>query len=106
MPEKKAFTLRLGERTHDTLKLAADQCGVTMTSLVTTLLEQELEILSFGLENHLAETVRALQDYRGQGADDDIAEFARAEVEEADPIQTRLAEVEGADRYGVAEIFA
>jgi hypothetical protein len=88
------------------LGIAADQFGITINALVNDLLERELEIISFSLEDHLSETVKALRHYRSEGAEEDWKGFARAEVEEEDPVQTRLVEVESADRYGLTDILA
>ena len=103
---RRSYPLRLDERTRSTLRIVAEQLGLPINVLITDILARELEILSFSLEGHLTETVKALREYRGEGAEEDWAAFALAEVDEDDPIRTRLVETLGADRYGLAEIFA
>jgi hypothetical protein len=103
--DRSAFPLRLDERTQRALRLVADHLGVSMNTLAGDMIARELEALVATLDDQVSETLQALRSYRGEGHDEDWAAFARAEVEQKDPVRTRLARPAPADRYGVAEIF-
>jgi len=109
---RRAFTLRFrDESTHRALRQAADELGLSMNELVERAIEHELAIVGAELEEKLRRTVRLLGRYRADGAhgaDDrmaDARDFARAEVEEDDPLRSRAAEPFD-DPVGVGAVFA
>jgi hypothetical protein len=102
--DRSAFPLRLDERTQSALRLVAEQLGVSMNALAGEMIARELEALVAALDDQVSETLQALRSYRGEGHEEDWAAFARAEVEQNDPVKTRLA-TPTTDRYGVAKIF-
>ena len=57
-------------------------------------------------KNDLSEALQAVRAYRGEGLQDDLEDFAEAEVSQHDPIQSRLEIVAMADRFDVSRIFA
>jgi len=109
--ERTAFTLRFEDAaTHDTLRLCAGELGVSMSHLAERLIAQQLRVVARTLGHNLSETLSALRSYGGDGLDKDLEAFARAEVEEDDPIQTRLVSAESTDPsstdpYGVSALF-
>ena len=102
-----SFTLRFGdESTHTTLRIVADELGVSMNRLAEDLIASGLRVVALGIEQELSQTLTALQSYRGEGLEADLAAFAHAEAEVEDPVVTRLRTAELADPFGVGEIFA
>jgi hypothetical protein len=103
------FTLRFHNAdNHQILGLLAERFGVSKNQLAEEMLERELQAAALLLERDLTGTLELLRGYRKdehlQGA---IAEVARAEAHEQDPLQTRmLTTVSTRDAYGVADAFA
>jgi hypothetical protein len=96
-----AFTLRFrNEATHRSLRLTARALGVSMNELAETAIEHELALLGADLEQKLARTVALLRSYRQADSEDDIAAFARAEVEADDPLRSRQVTIEDACEIG------
>jgi hypothetical protein len=104
--DRTAFTLRFEEETtHQALRLCAGELGVSMSSLAESLIAQQLRVVAANLADQLSETLTALRSYHGEGADKDLAAFAAAEVDEEDPIQTRLISLEPSDPYEMSALF-
>ncbi len=100
-----AFTLRFrDEETHRTLRLTAEMLGVSMNELAEAAIAHELAIIGADLEQKLTRTAELLRSYRGEGVDDDVEAFARAEASVDDPLQSRLSGE--ADVYGIGALFA
>lgn len=103
---KRAFTLRFhDERTHRALRHAAEELGVSMNELAERAIEHELAVVGAEIEEKLRRTVRLLGSYRGRGREADVEAFARAEVEEDDPLRSRAAKPLD-DPVGVGAVFA
>lgn len=103
---RRAFTLRFRrERTHQALRRAADELGVSMNELAERAIEHELAAIGAELENRLRETIELLRPYRGEGRESDAEAFAQAEVTEEDPLRSR-ADSGRSDRLGVGAAFA
>ncbi len=103
--QRPAFTLRFrNEATHRTLRLTAHALGVSMNELAETAIEHELALLGADLEQKLTRTAELLRSYRGAGVEEDIEEFARAEVTVDDPLRSRQATLE--DACGIGALFA
>jgi hypothetical protein len=103
------FTLRFhNRRTHDLLGLVADQFGVSKNQLAEQMLERELEAAALLVERDLDDALQLLKGYRGdERLGQDIQAFAEAEVNETDPLRSRMAEpAELRDVFGVAEAFS
>ena len=100
-----AFTLRFSnEKTHRMLRLTAEALGLSMNELAEAAIERELAVIGPDLEQRLVRIADLLRSYRGEGTEEDIEEFARAEVSVEDPLQSRLADAE--DAYGIGAAFA
>lgn len=103
------FTLRFHNRSnHEILGLLAQRYGVTKNQLAEEMLERELQAAAMLLEQDLTGTLALLRNYRREEhLPAAIEEFARAEADEVDPIQTRMVRAPRThDAYGVAEAFA
>lgn len=103
------FTLRFHNAgNHEILGLLAERFGVSKNQLAEEMLERELQAAALLLERDLTGILELLSDYRKDerlpGA---IAEVARAEAYEDDPLQTRMLNATRTpDVYGVADVFA
>ena len=103
------FTLRFHNAgNHEILGLLAERFGVSKNQLAEEMLERELQAAALLLERDLTGTLQLLRGYRKdehlRGA---IAEVARAEAHEDDPLRTRmLTSARTRDVYGVADAFA
>jgi hypothetical protein len=103
------FTLRFHNAgNHEILGLLAERFGVSKNQLAEEMLERELQAAALLLERDLTGTLELLHNYRKdehlQGA---IAEVARAEAHEDDPLPTKmLTSARTLDVYGVADAFA
>ena len=103
---RRAFTLRFrDERTHRALQHAARELGMSMNELAERAIEHELAAVGAELEERLRRTVRLLGSYRAADRMADARDFARAEVEEDDPLRSRAAEPFD-DPVGVGAVFA
>lgn len=103
------FTLRFHNAgNHQILGLLAARLGVSKNQLAEEMLERELQATALLLERDLTGTLELLRGYRkGEHLRSAIAEVARAEAQEDDPLQTRmLTSVGTRDAYGVADAFA
>jgi hypothetical protein len=101
-----AFTLRFrDERTHRALRHAAEELGTSMSELAERAIERELARVGVQLEDKLRRTVELLGSYREQHLLDDIEAFARAEIEEDDPLRSRAVQPLR-DPLGVRDTFA
>lgn len=103
------FTLRFhNQRTHDLLGLVAEQFGVSKNQLAEELLQRELEAAALLIERDVTDTLELLKGYRrSERLAGDIRAFAEAEVQEVDPLRSRMASpAEVRDAYGVAEAFS
>jgi hypothetical protein len=104
---RSAFTLRFeDEATHEALRVVADHLGVSMNQLAQDMIKRELRVASLAVERDLSETLALVRAFRGAGLAEDVAAFADAEMNEEDPIQTRLVRVGMHDRLGISEVFA
>ncbi len=104
-PRRPAFTLRFhNEATHRTLRLTAHTLGVSMNELAEAAIERELLFLGADLEKKLKRTADLLRSYRDDEVESDIQAFAKAEITEDDPLQSRQATLE--DCYGIGAFFA
>lgn len=102
------FTLRFrNQKNHEILGLLADRYGVSKNQLAEEMLARELQAAALLLERDLTGTLALLRRYRrDEHLDQAIADFARAEAYEDDPIKTRMVEAPRThDVYGVAEAF-
>jgi len=101
-----AFTLRFRrERTHRALRRAAEELGVSMSELAERAIEHELAVVGTELEEKLKTVVELLGPYRRGDLEPAVEAFARAEVDEEDPLRSRAAP-ERVDRLGVGAAFA
>jgi hypothetical protein len=106
-PSRPSFTLRFGDKeTHAALRIVAQEFGVSMNRLAEDLIASALRVVVLGVVEELSGTLAALQSYRGQGLEEDLAAFAHAEAAIDDPIVTRLHAPEVVDPFGVGAIFA
>jgi hypothetical protein len=102
------FTLRFHNHSnHEILGLLAERYGVSKNQLAEEMLERELQAAALLLERDLTGTLALLENYRrDEHLEPAIAEFARAEAYEADPVEGRMVEApRSQDVYGVAEAF-
>jgi hypothetical protein len=103
------FTLRFrNRRNHEILGLLAERFGISKNQLAEEMLERELQAAALLLERDLTGTLELLRRYRKvdhlQSA---IAEVARAEANEEDPLPTKmLTSTRTLDAYGIADAFA
>lgn len=103
------FTLRFrNQRTHDLLGLVADEFGVSKNQLAEEMLGRELEAAALLVERDLTDALGLIRSYhRDARLEDDIKAFAEAEVNEADPLRSRMTgAVDARDAFGVAEAFS
>lgn len=75
-----------------------------MGELAETAIEQELALMGSGFESRLTRTVELLRSARRAVLDEDIESFAKAEVTEDDPLQSR--HLGHQDPLGVSSAFA
>jgi len=82
--------------------------GVSKNQLAEEMLERELQAAALLLERDLTGTLELLHNYRkDEHLQDVIAEVARAEADEDDPLPTNmLTSTRTLDVYGVADAFA
>lgn len=102
------FTLRFrNPRNHEILGLLAERYGVSKNQLAEEMLERELQAAALLLANDLTGTLELLKRYRrADHVQDAIAEFARAEAYDDDPIRTEMMPSSlTQDTYGVAKAF-
>jgi len=100
-----AFTLRFRHaRTHRALRRAAEELGVPMNELAERAIEHELAVVGAELEEKLKAVVELLGTYRHDDLEPAVDAFARAEIEEDDPLRSRVAE--RVDPVGVGAAFA
>lgn len=101
------FTLRFeSQQTHELLRIVAEHFGTSMNALAEDMISRELQAIGLTIENDLYGTLDLLQRYRKQDIDAGLAAFAKAEVEQADPLQARMvSQPEALDALGVAEAF-
>ncbi len=101
------FTLRFEHpQTHELLRLVADHFGTSMNALAEDMISRELQALGLTIEHDLYGTLDLLQRYRSEDVEAGLSGFARAEVEQADPLQARMvSQSQPADALGVAEAF-
>jgi hypothetical protein len=77
-----------------------------MNALAEDMISRELQAIGLTIEHDLYGTLELLQRYRGECIEAGLAAFARAEVEQADPLQARMvSQPQTADALGVAEAF-
>ena len=110
MPGTKSskFTLRFeDQQTHDSPRVVAEHFGTSMNALAEDMISRELQALGLTIEHDLYGTLDLLQRYRGQGIEVGLSAFARAEVEQTDPLRARMvSQPEAGDALGVAEAFS
>ena len=101
------FPLRFGsERTRAALRALSEQTGVSMNKLAQDAVAAHMGLVSTLLEDRLERTLAALQRYRGAWSDDEIAAFARAEVQHEDPAEGGMVRTQEDDPFGVLRAFA
>ena len=85
------FTLRMEEALHDELKLVSRLAGTSMTQLAVRGIRMELDFLRAKYERDLKRTLKRLEGYskRDPNSSDAIRAFARAEIENEDPLEGR-----------------
>lgn len=71
-----------------------------MNELAERAIAHELAVIGAEPEDRLTRTVALLRSYRGEGVEDDIQEFASAEVDLEDPLRSRLGKT--TDPHGAA----
>jgi hypothetical protein len=101
------FTLRFEhQQTHELLRIVADHFGTSMNALAEDMIARELQAIGLTIEQDLYGTLDLLQRYRAEDIEAGLSAFAQAEVEQADPLQARMAlQPDAADALGVAEAF-
>jgi len=101
------FPLRFeSEATRQALRDVAEQLGVSMNKLAQDAIAAQLGITIPVLEARLQKSLDALRRYRGAWSDDEIAAFARGEIEHDDPAQGRMAVAHESDPFGVLRAFS
>ncbi len=106
-PDSAKFTLRFEDRrAHDLLRLVANHFGTSMNALAEDMISRELQTIGLTIEQDLYGTLEQLRHYRGDDLDAGLSAFARAEVEQPDPLQARMiSAAEAGDPLGVAAAF-
>jgi hypothetical protein len=102
------FTLRFrNNKTHEILGLLAERFGVSKNQLAEEMLERELQAAALLLERDLTGTLELLRNYRkDEHLESAIAEIARAEAHEDDPLPTKmLTATRTLDAYGITDAF-
>lgn len=103
--ERPSFKVRFDDsETYRLLKLIAQRLGVTMNDLAEDIIGRELRFIAEGMEMELADTIELLRRYRGRSPEEQAADFARAEVENDDPLRSRHRVVELSSGGPAAEI--
>jgi len=103
------FTLRFEhQQTHELLRVVAEHFGTSMNALAEDMISRELQAIGLTIEQDLHGTLDLLKRYRAADVEAGLSAFARAEVEQADPLQARMvvSEPQAADALGVAEAFS
>ncbi len=88
------------------LRDIAEHLGVSMNKLAQDAIAAHLGITAAILEARLETTLAALREYKGAWSEDEIAAFARSEVEYDDPAEGRMIETNESDPFGVMRAFA
>jgi hypothetical protein len=101
------FTIRFErQETHELLRIVAHHFGASMNALAEDMIERELQAIGLTIEHDLHGTLNLLQRYRTGDVEAGLAAFAKAEVEQTDPLKARMAsQPQAADALGVAEAF-
>src|SRR5207245_3900165 len=99
------FTLLLrNPETYQMLKLAAELRKVSMNAIAQEALEEHLKLDASTLEERLSRALDIVHRYTSQDQEHDIAEFARAEVSEEDPLRVTQVTPDD-DPFGVRGAF-
>jgi hypothetical protein len=107
MPKSPSLSLRFDEEaTHVVLREAAEKTGLSMNRLAQDAIAIHLRSVSRVLEERLEKSLEDLRAYRGRWSEKEIAAFARAEVENDDPLRGRMVESGESDPFGVVAAFA
>lgn len=86
MSKGRSFPLRFeSEATRSALHEMSDLLGVSMNKLAQDAILVHLNLVGTVLEGRLERTLALLRQHRGRWSDDEIAEFARSEIEHDDP---------------------
>src|SRR5258708_35346339 len=88
------------------LRDIAEHLGVSMNKLAQDAIAAHLGITAAILEARLETTLAALREYKGAWSEDEIAAFARSEVEYDDPAEGRMIETHESDPFGPMRAFA
>jgi hypothetical protein len=101
------FTLRFErERTHALLRMVAEHFGMSMNALAEDMISRELRTIGLAMEQDLYGTLELLRrSYGSEDIDAGLAAFAKAEIEQLDPMQARMID-QVHDALGVEEAFA
>lgn len=94
------------EETHRALRATAERLGISMNELAEAAIEHELTLFGPGLQERLERTATRVRDYRGEGVDADVEDFAKGEMEVEDPLRSERAGSRVEDPLGVGALFA
>lgn len=87
------------------LRLISTRLGVSMNALAEDMIGRELRVMAEGLELDLSTTIAMLRRHTARSAEEQAADFARAEVENDDPLMSHHVVAPQDDPYGVEAAF-
>jgi hypothetical protein len=87
------------------LRLISTRLGVSMNTLAEEMIGRELRVMAEGLELDLSTTIALLRQHTARPAEEQAADFARAEVENDDPLMSRHVPTHHGDPFGVEAAF-
>jgi hypothetical protein len=87
------------------LRLVSARLGVSMNALAEEMIGRELRVMAEGLELDLSTTIALLRQHTARSAEEQAADFARAEVENDDPLMSRNVPTRQGDPLGVEAAF-
>jgi hypothetical protein len=101
------FTLRFErDQTHALLRIVAEHFGMSMNALAEDMISRELQTIGLAMEQDLYGTLDLLRrSYGGEDIEAGLVAFAKAEVEQVDPMQARMI-ARADDALGVEGAFA
>ncbi|HEY4563270.1 MAG TPA: hypothetical protein VIJ61_00410 [Thermoanaerobaculia bacterium] len=103
----RSAVLKLHFRNEETLRhleQAAHKLGISTDELAEAAIERELASMGTGLESRLTGILHRLKAHERGPIEQDIADFARGEVEFDDPFQGKRVSTD--DPHGIGALFA
>jgi hypothetical protein len=104
--KRPSLKVRFDDReTPRLLRLIATRLGVSMNALAEDMIGRELRVMAEGMELDLTTTIARLREHTARSAEEQAEDFARAEVENEDPLMSHQVTTPLGDPFGVEAAF-